>query len=150
MSEILLAALAVVWLIGAWLRIYRQARFYQIEEYMSGRYLRWVLARPLAIAPARPIAAWILGLAIGSLLAEAPDGIVPQIIAVIAAIVAVIPPRQRRSQASLRRHTKNEAAAGRRLAGERPGARRSACRLQHDSAWRIRFLACLCLQRNRT
>ena len=33
--------LAAIWLIGAWLRIVRQARYYQIEEYMSGRYLRW-------------------------------------------------------------------------------------------------------------
>ena len=65
MSEILLAVLAAVWLIGAWLRIYRQARFYQIEEYLSGRYLRWVLGERARSLPPRPIAAWILGLAIG-------------------------------------------------------------------------------------
>ena len=95
MSEILLAVLAAVWLIGAWLRIYRQARYYQIEEYLSGRYLRWVLGERSRSLPARPIAAWILGLAIGSLLAEAPDSIVAHIVTIIAALVAVIPPRQR-------------------------------------------------------
>ena len=94
MSEIPLAILASVWLTGAWLRIYRQARYYQIEEYMSHRYLRWVLAERSRWIPARPLAAWILGMAIGSLLAEAPDSFLPQIVAIIAAFVAVIPPRQ--------------------------------------------------------
>ncbi len=94
MSEILLAILATVWLIGSWLRIHRQARFYQIEEYMSGRYLRWVLGDRSRSLPARPIVAWILGLAIASLLAEAPDSIVPLIVAIFAALVAVITPRQ--------------------------------------------------------
>jgi len=94
MSEILLAVLAAVWLMGSWLRVYRQARFYQIEEYLSERYLRWILGDRSRSLPARPIAAWILGLAIGSLLAEAPEGILPQIVTIIAALVAVIPPRQ--------------------------------------------------------
>ncbi len=95
MSEILLAILAAVWLIGAWLRIYQQARFYQIEEYMSVRFLRWVLAERSRSVPARPIAAWILALAIGGLLTEAPEGIAPQLVAIFAALIAVIPPRQR-------------------------------------------------------
>ncbi|MCY3914782.1 MAG: UDP-N-acetylmuramoyl-tripeptide--D-alanyl-D-alanine ligase [Chloroflexi bacterium] len=94
MSEILLAVLAAVWLIGAWLRVYRQARFYQIEEYMNERYLRWMLGDRSRSLPSRPIAAWILGLAIGSLLAEAPNGVVPQMVIIIAALVAVVPPRQ--------------------------------------------------------
>ena len=94
MSELLLAILAAAWLIGAWLRIYQQARFYQIEEYMSERYLRWVLADRSRSVPARPIAAWILALAIGGLLTEAPEGIVPQLVAIFAALIAVIPPRQ--------------------------------------------------------
>ncbi len=94
MSEILLAIAASVWLTGACLRVYQQARFYQIEEYLSDRYLRWIMGDRSRSLPARPIAAWILGLAIGSLLAEAPDGVLPRIVAIFAALVAVIPPRQ--------------------------------------------------------
>ncbi len=95
MSAILLAILAAIWLLGAWLRIYQQARFYQIEEYMSGRYLRWVLSRRSRLLPARPLAAWFLALAIGALLAEAPDSFLPAIVAIAAAIIAVFPARQR-------------------------------------------------------
>lgn len=91
MSEILLAALAAVWLLGAWLRVYQQARFYQIEEYMSGRYLRWVGSERARLLPARPLAAWLLGLAIGGLLPEASDSALPPL---AAALVAIIPPRQ--------------------------------------------------------
>ena len=94
MTEILLPVLAVIWLLGAWHRVYQQARFYQIEEYMSRRYLRWVLLDRSRLLPARPIAVWILGLAIGGLLAEAPDSVVPVFVAVLAALVAVFPQLQ--------------------------------------------------------
>ena len=94
MSAILLAVLAAIWLVGAWLRIYKQAHFYQIEEYMSGRYLRWILASRSRLLPARSIAAWLLGLAISALLSEAPDSSLPPVFAIFAAIVAVAPPRQ--------------------------------------------------------
>ena len=95
MSEILLAVLAAAWLLGAWLRIYQQARFYQIEEYMSGRFLRWVLSDRSRLIPARPLAAWLLGLAFSGLLSEAPDSFMPQIAVAITAIVAIVPPHQR-------------------------------------------------------
>ncbi len=91
MSEILLAILAAIWLLGAWLRIFQQARFYQIEEYMGGRYLRWVGKARARLLPARAFAAWMLGLAISGLLPEAP---LPEMAAIAAAIIAVIPPRQ--------------------------------------------------------
>ena len=94
MAEMLLAALAVMWLLGAWARLYRQARFYQIEEYMSLRYLRWVLSDRSRLLPARPIAACFLGILIGALLAEAQSSALPSLVAMIAAIVALIPPRQ--------------------------------------------------------
>ncbi len=94
MSEILLVVLAAIWLLGAWLRIYQQARFYQIEEYMGGRYLRWVLANRSRLLPARPLGAWILGLAVGGLLGEAPDSFLPSAVAIFAAMVAVVPLRQ--------------------------------------------------------
>lgn len=94
MSEIPLAVLAATWLCGAALRIYQQARFYQIEEYSSGRYLRWALRAWTRLLPARPLTVWLLGLAIGGLLSEAPDSPLPQSVAIIAAVIAVIPPRQ--------------------------------------------------------
>lgn len=93
MSEFLLAVLAAIWLCGAALRIYQQARFYQIEEYSSGRYLRWALRARARLLPARPLTAWLLGLAIGGLLSEAPDSPLPQLVAIVAAAIAVIPPR---------------------------------------------------------
>ena len=54
--------LTSIWLAGAWLRIYRQAQYYQIEEYMSRRYIRWLLADRARAAPARPLLAWLIGI----------------------------------------------------------------------------------------
>jgi len=36
------AFLIVLWLVGIMLRIWRLARFFQIEGYDSRRYLRWL------------------------------------------------------------------------------------------------------------
>ena len=91
MQEFLLLALTVLWLAGAWLRIYRQARFYQIEEYMSRRYLQWALNHPRRLIPARPVGAWLIGLAIAWITSEAPDSMLPLVIAGIAALMAIIP-----------------------------------------------------------
>ena len=93
MHDALRFVLIAVWLIGAWLRIFRQSRFYQIEEYMSRRFLRWLLSDWGRAVPGRSLAAWLMGLVFGFILGEAPDGSLPILIAVIAAIVAVVPPR---------------------------------------------------------
>ncbi|MEO1290908.1 MAG: hypothetical protein AAFV93_24490 [Chloroflexota bacterium] len=42
MQFTLMTIIALIWLGGTIIRIYQQARFYQIEEYMSGRYTRWL------------------------------------------------------------------------------------------------------------
>ncbi len=84
-----------IWLIGAWLRIHRQTQFYQIEEYMSGRYLRWLLAHRTHALPARPLLAWLIGIVLSILLSEGPAIQRPYIISGIAAIVAIIPPTKR-------------------------------------------------------
>ena len=94
MAEILLPVLAAIWLLGAWHRVYQQARYYQIEEYMSRRYLRWVRMDRSRLLPTRPIAAAFLGLAVGALMAEAPGSVLPVIVAILAAVVAVFPQRQ--------------------------------------------------------
>ncbi len=80
------------WLAGTIIRIYRQARFYQIEEYMSGRYLRWVLARRDRWLPTRPVGAWLVGLLLSLFISDAPGSFVPGVIAIIASVIAVWPP----------------------------------------------------------
>ncbi len=37
--------LVVIWLVGTLLRIWRLARFFQLEGYMTSRYLRWLVAK---------------------------------------------------------------------------------------------------------
>jgi len=84
--------IALLWLIGLWIRIYKQARFYQIEEYMSGRYLRWLVARRERWLPNRPIIAWIGAGVFGFVLSEAPGNVLLTIIGIISAVIAVWPP----------------------------------------------------------
>ncbi|PJF20413.1 MAG: hypothetical protein CUN56_16300, partial [Phototrophicales bacterium] len=91
MQSPLLLILAVIWLAGTWLRIYKQARFYQIEEYMSDRYLRWVISDRQRMLPMRPIGAWFIGLAFSFLMGEAPGSVLPIFIGIIAATIASIP-----------------------------------------------------------
>lgn len=91
MQSFLLFVLLIIWLGGTWLRIYKQARFYQIEEYMSHRYLRWILSDRQRVLPARPISAWFIGLALGFLMGEAPGSVIPIFIGMIAGFIASIP-----------------------------------------------------------
>ena len=89
-SDTLMLLVCLIWLAGAWLRLRRQARFYQIEEYTSARYLRWTLAERTRALPWRPLAAGLAGLA----LAAALDGALAGIVAALAALVAVYPPSE--------------------------------------------------------
>jgi UDP-N-acetylmuramoyl-tripeptide--D-alanyl-D-alanine ligase len=92
--DILLIIVALLWLGGTCWRIYRQARYYQIEEYMSLRYLRWLASSRARLLPTRPTGAF-LGAALFSLLmTEAQDGIFPALIGIVAAIIAAIPPAE--------------------------------------------------------
>lgn len=86
------AVLISIWLIGAWLRLWRQSRFYQIEEYMSRRYLRWLLRDWRRAVPLRPLAAWVAGLAIGFVLRDAVEGNLPYWVALFAGAIAALPP----------------------------------------------------------
>lgn len=58
-------ALAVIGFLGAGIRIYQQARFFQIEEYMNLRYLRWLFTKRERWLPLRSSAAGIGGVAVG-------------------------------------------------------------------------------------
>jgi UDP-N-acetylmuramoyl-tripeptide--D-alanyl-D-alanine ligase len=84
--------ISIIWLIGTCFRVYKQARFFQIEEYMSGRYLRWTFARRERWLPKRPVMAWIGAGIFGFILSEAPGNVLLTIIGVISAIIAVWPP----------------------------------------------------------
>jgi len=92
-----MSLIALVWLMGAWLRTYRQARFYQIEEYKSGRYARWLVAERERLLPLRPIAAWGFGALLGLLGDSIPQGfaILPYLAALLAALVGVQPPPEK-------------------------------------------------------
>lgn len=94
MIVFLLFVIAVIWLIGACVRVYRQARFYQIEEYSAGRYLRWILRTRTRWLPSRTAGAWFIGAALSFMFSEAPDGGLPALIGIISAIIAVIPPAE--------------------------------------------------------
>jgi UDP-N-acetylmuramoyl-tripeptide--D-alanyl-D-alanine ligase len=82
----------LIWLIGACVRIYRQARFYQIEEYMSLRYLRWLVSVRDRWLPTRPLVAFGGGIALLLFLTEAPSDVMPALISIISAVAAVWPP----------------------------------------------------------
>jgi len=89
-----LLIIALIWLSGACFRIYKQARFFQIEEYMSLRYLRWCLARRDRWLPNRPVVAWAAGVVIGVILSEAPGNFILAVAGIIAAIVGVWAPNE--------------------------------------------------------
>lgn len=86
-----LLIIALIWLGGTCYRIYKQARFYQIEEYMSLRYLRWCVARRERWLPNRPVIAWIAGVVLGVILSEAPGNFMMTVIGSIAALVGAWP-----------------------------------------------------------
>jgi UDP-N-acetylmuramoyl-tripeptide--D-alanyl-D-alanine ligase len=85
-------AIGLIWLVGACIRVYQQARFYQIEEYMSLRYLRWLFAERGRWLPARGTAAGIGG-AIAALFTGDTDFVTFGIVTV-AAIVGSWPQPQ--------------------------------------------------------
>ncbi|MFZ4816471.1 MAG: Mur ligase family protein [Phototrophicaceae bacterium] len=70
MNLILLGVVALVWAVGACLRLYRQMRFFQIEEYKNLRYLRWWLAQRARWLPMRGTVAGIAGLIVAAVVGD--------------------------------------------------------------------------------
>ncbi|MDL1901909.1 UDP-N-acetylmuramoyl-tripeptide--D-alanyl-D-alanine ligase [Anaerolineae bacterium CFX9] len=103
MSLLPIIILSLIWLAGTCLRIYRQARFFQIEEYMSQRYVRWLFGARSRWLPTRPVLAWFISSILIVLLSEAPGPFVPWMVAVIAAVIAVIPPGEGEIKKAFRR-----------------------------------------------
>ncbi|MBI1258988.1 MAG: hypothetical protein GC204_16070 [Chloroflexi bacterium] len=91
MDNVLIFIITLIWLGGTCLRIYRQARFYQIEEYMSLRYLRWLFADQSRWLPTRPTFAGVIGTLMAIVLSEG-GSLVPAVIAILAALAASYPP----------------------------------------------------------
>ena len=87
MNDLLIVLIALVWLGGTCLRIYKQARFFQIEEYMGTRYLRWLFADRQRWLPSRPALAGVIGAALGVVMSEG-GRLVPSVIAILAALAA--------------------------------------------------------------
>lgn len=92
MATVLLLLIALVWGVGAAWRVYKQARFFQIEEYMSGRYLRWVVGARERALPNRPTVLWMIGAILSVFLGEAQGSVVPHIICLVTAGIAIMPP----------------------------------------------------------
>lgn len=98
----MLIIIALIWLAGTNLRIYRQARFYQIEEYNSKRYLRWLIAQRERYLPTRPLTAFMAGTLISFILTEAPGEFLPGVVGILIAGAAVIPPHEKEVKRRLR------------------------------------------------
>jgi UDP-N-acetylmuramoyl-tripeptide--D-alanyl-D-alanine ligase len=102
MLNFLIFFIALIWLTGACLRVYRQARYYQIQEYISLRYLRWLFALRVRWLPTRPLIASVLGAIFSFMLSESPDGILPAVIGLASAGVAAYPPLEGEVKKSFR------------------------------------------------
>ena len=92
----------VVWLAGTIARIFRQARYFQIEEYKNGRYLRWIFGHRARWLPNRPVLAPLIGLAFGLLMSEAPGDLLLGFLGLTMAAIAGWPPRNREVKKPLR------------------------------------------------
>lgn len=96
MQLILMTIIALIWAIGTSFRIYRQARFYQIEEYQSKRYIRWLFSERERWLPMRSLGVFFIGGVFAFFNDSIPGetAIFPYLISMIAAVVAVFPPRK--------------------------------------------------------
>lgn len=96
MQLILMTLIALIWATGTNFRIYRQARFYQIEEYMSMRYIRWLFSERDRWLPMRSLGVFFIGGVFAFFNDSIPGetAVLPYFISMIAAMVAVFPPRE--------------------------------------------------------
>jgi UDP-N-acetylmuramoyl-tripeptide--D-alanyl-D-alanine ligase len=96
MQLTLMTVIALLWLIGTNFRVYRQARFYQIEEYMSERYIRWLFSEREKWLPIRSIAIFLVGIVLAFFNDSIPNetALMPYIISILAAAIAIWPPRE--------------------------------------------------------
>ncbi|MDQ7034853.1 MAG: UDP-N-acetylmuramoyl-tripeptide--D-alanyl-D-alanine ligase [Anaerolineae bacterium] len=94
MQLVFIMVIAFVWLAGTIFRIYRQARYYQIEEYKSNRYIRWLFSERDRWLPTRPVGVFLVGMIFAFFTDSIPGetSFLPYIIHIIIAALAVYPP----------------------------------------------------------
>ncbi len=86
---------AGAWFLGGLARIYRFARFFQIEEYQNGRYWRWLIHHPDRWGWRRVIIAWSVALVASFFLLETQTEWLLLIVHLAAALVAAWPTPER-------------------------------------------------------
>lgn len=93
LSVVLPLIVMLVWALAALYRVYRQARFYQIEEYMPRRYLRWWLRVRSRVLPTRTIAVFAALALFAAFSDSLPGGFspVPHVAMLIAGLTALVP-----------------------------------------------------------
>lgn len=94
MTSVYMLIILMIWGVGTAYRAYRQARFYQIEEYMSMRYLRWYARSVERLFPKRTIIAWFLSSLLAFMMSEAPGTLFPALILIVGSIIANLPPKE--------------------------------------------------------
>ena len=94
MQSLFLNLIALIWLIGTLIRVYRQARFYQIDEYKSNRYIRWLFSERTRWLPSRATGVFFVGVVLAFFTDSIPGevAIVPYIVSILAALIASVPP----------------------------------------------------------
>ncbi len=88
----LLWILGLIWWGAACVRIYRLAHYYQIEEYMSARFLRWLFDERTRYLPTRPAAAFLAGMVAAAFAAD--TDVLAVVMLGITGVVAGWPPRR--------------------------------------------------------
>ena len=83
--------LGVAWTVAACRHIFRQAQFFQIEEYSSRRYLRWALSHPGRVAPRRAIWIWLDGSVFAFMLWRFVESPIPQLVMIAAVLLLCLP-----------------------------------------------------------
>lgn len=89
MPDYFVYVLGLLWWVGTCIRIYQQARFYQIEEYMSRRYIRWLFADRTRWLPTRSTAAGVGGVIAGLLVGD--TAVITLALLLVAGLITVYP-----------------------------------------------------------
>jgi len=94
MTTLFVIFILLIWITGTWLRIYRQAHYYQIEEYLNQRYLIWLGKERMRWLPTRPVVVVVAATVIGLFLDTIPGttNVLAFIIVGVAAVISVWPP----------------------------------------------------------
>ena len=90
MPDLSIILIAALWFVLTAARVYRLARFYQIDEYKSNRFGRWWLSKPERILPPRSLPVMI-GAVVFSILFSEGGPLLPMLIFLAASALATYP-----------------------------------------------------------